>query len=390
MKVLFITNNLLDGNGGGSFASRSFVNAFSEVADTCLLVYPDKGKNIRPYIDHRIILHSIEDKNKLTRFIDIYRGKINRYEHAVIPILATFKPDLIVFDGSLTSAGLIKIIRSQVNKIIVIHHNFEMEYYKGTPPSIFWRFPFMYHLKNAERDAFQNSDLNLTLTNQDSNLLRLNYDSEGISKTEKWGCFEPISTSDSLIKENDSTKKKITFAITGSLGSYQTEVSLIPFLKYIYPNLLKTLPESKLIIAGKNPSYKLIKECAKHPSINLIPNPEDMQLVICRADVYICPTNVGGGLKLRVMDGLKAGLPVLTHLVSARGYDDFKKAGCLFEYDNEQSFIQSMESILKEKEKGNLNKVEIQKLYWSLFSFESGVQKLRDLLLKYNLKSYLN
>ena len=172
----------------------------------------------------------------------------------------------------------------------------------------------------------------------------------------------------------------LCFAITGTLSSFQTEVSVLPFLENIYPELLKILPNSKLIVAGRDPSVAMQKACAKYPSVLLVPNPENMQDIMTQADVYICPTCVGGGLKLRVMDGFKAGLPVLTHAVSARGYEDFTKAKSMFVYEDKESFSKGLKTLLKELDKGNLDHAAVKTVYNSVFSFEAGVARLRKIL----------
>ena len=75
-----------------------------------------------------------------------------------------------------------------------------------------------------------------------------------------------------------------------------------------------------------------------HSNVELIPNPEDMNKVIGSGDIYICPTRVGGGLKLRIMDGLKLGLPVITHDCSSRGYDAFYGTPYLKSFSNKEGF----------------------------------------------------
>jgi glycosyltransferase involved in cell wall biosynthesis len=387
MKVLYITDNYLDSNSGGNFANRAFVNAFSEIADTCLLLYPDRGQEIRNYLNKKIIIKGIPNKkNNINKLLDIYRGKINQYIDTAIPEIRSFDPEIVVFDGSTCSSGLIKKIKSLGFKAITIHQNYEIEYYNGTPPSLLWRIPFMHYLKKAEREAVQLSDLNLTLTSQDAELLRLHYDSNRIAKLRTLGCFESKPTSEikTISSEFNNSRQQaenvLVFAITGSLCSHQTETSLIPFIKYTYPSLLEKLSANKLFVAGRNPSSKLIEACAKYPTIDLIANPADMQLILDQADIYICPIDVGGGLKLRVMDALKAGLPVIAHAVSARGYDAFIKAGFLFVYDDKQSFLESLELLLAQRFKGRLEKEEIKRLYLSMFSFESGIRRLKDFL----------
>jgi len=385
MKVIIFTHNYIDDNSGGSFASRAFVNAFSEIADSCMLIYPDRGNPIRNFIHKNCILNGVtNNKSKIEKIVDVYRGHIHRYMDVAISLIKNFNPDTVVFDTSVCSAGLLKIVKKMDKKVITIHHNYQVEYFQGTKPFIAWRIPFMNYIREAERIAVQFSDLNLTLTDQDIDLLQIHYNPHKTAKIIKWGCFEPttipILEYKTINNNNCVQNHKLCFAITGSLSTYQTEISVVPFLKNLYPELLKRLPESTLIIAGSNPSKKIKKACAKYPSIRLIPNPTNMKDVIALADIYICPTCVGGGLKLRVMDGLKVGLPVLTHAVSARGYDEFKKTNCLFVYENKDSFMNNLDIVLAEKQKGNLDKEKIINLYNSFFSFESGVKRLKEIL----------
>ena len=390
MKILFITHHSLDDNSGGSFASRAYINAFSEIADSCMLLYPDEGISVAKFINKKCILKGIKyERSNVGKVIDYYRGRIHRYTEVLIPQIHEFNPDIVVFDNSRTSAGMLKRIKKPGLKIITIHHNYEIEYYRGTKQFIAWRYPFMYYMKEAESTAVLFSDLNLTLTEQDKSLLQKNYDPLKTKKIEKLGSFESASFPPS---KNTNDKNKILtikpdlcFAITGTLSSYQTEVSVMPFLENEYPELLKLLPDSKLIIAGHHPSNKMKNACAKYPSVRLIADPEDMEKIMIQADVYICPTCVGGGLKLRIMDGLKAGMPVLTHAVSARGYDEFCKANIMFVYDSKESFRESMNKLLIELNKGDLNNVLIKNLYNSEFSFESGVKRLKEILNQNNL-----
>jgi glycosyltransferase involved in cell wall biosynthesis len=383
MRVLYFTHHYLDDNSGGSFASRAYINAFTEIADSCMLMYPDRGIPITDFIHRKCILKGVKnDRSNLGKVIDYYLGRLHRYYRVMIPQIKDFKPDIVVFDNSRTTAGMLNKVKKLGVKTITIHHNYEMEYYRGTKPSILWRIPFMYFMEKAERNAVQQSDLNLTLTDEDICLLQKHYDPQKTTKIAKLGSFESgsISINNEVQSKTKIDEKKLCFVITGTLGTYQTEVSVIPFLEIEYPELLKMLPDSKLIIAGRNPSDKMILACSIYPSIELIENPENMQEIIARADVYICPTCVGGGLKLRVMDGLKAGLPVLTHAVSARGYDEFSMANCMFIYDNKETFKVSLENLLKEIRRGNLDSNTIKTIYKSVFSFEAGVKRLKNIL----------
>ena len=78
--------------------------------------------------------------------------------------------------------------------------------------------------------------------------------------------------------------------------------------------------------------------CELHGNVTLVPDPFNMCDVIESGDIYVCPTRVGGGIKLRIMDGLKMGLPVITHVCSARGYDMFYDTQYLKTFTNQAEF----------------------------------------------------
>ena len=171
------------------------------------------------------------------------------------------------------------------------------------------------------------------------------------------------------IKDDDVSKNR--FVITGNLSAMQTEVSLLEWLKVFYPILKEVYPNASLTIAGKNPSSVLQDQCSKL-HITLIPSPKSMEAILQNADYYICPTNLGGGLKLRIMDGLKWGLPVISHKVSARGYDIFEENGILFSYKNRHEF----KDALLQLQRTNNDKKTVIELYKSYFSFEAGCSRV--------------
>ena len=131
-------------------------------------------------------------------------------------------------------------------------------------------------------------------------------------------------------------------------------------------------------MAGRNPHSSILNIRDKYPkTITVVPNPKDMDAVVEQANIFFCPTCIGGGLKLRLMDGLKLGLPVLVHKVSARGYDVFYDKPYFQVYDNVDSFLRGLQSISDFIKDTPNYKQEIQSTYSSFFSYESGLQRMK-------------
>lgn len=83
-------------------------------------------------------------------------------------------------------------------------------------------------------------------------------------------------------------------------------------------------------------------------------------------------------MKLRVMDGLRNGLPVIAHKVSARGYGEFEKKGILIKFDTEEQFAQAIiqaTTAIKEKYFSKRYIVEQS----SIISFEYNLNVLKEI-----------
>lgn len=370
MKTLFITNTYLRGNSGGVYATKAYINAFAQVSDSMTLIYAMKeGMEPQDILEDRITMIPVWDgRSQRRKFVDLCLGTVNRFQKKVFKLINPSDYDTVVFNNSDVSSGLIKKFKAMGLKTITIHHNYQIEYLRGDCdwmtmlPNLFWTYIY-------EGAAVRNSDLNLTLTDEDTSLLKSHYGGNHFATI---GVFEYKPSS---IKKYEDRPKGHNYVITGWLGSKQTEDSLIPWIQTYYPILKECDPEAQLTIAGRDPSPSLCS-LAEANGIKVIASPVDMQPILDAADYYICPTDRGGGLKLRNLDGLKSGLPVLTHEVSARGYDYMRNRGLLCAYKDLDSFKAGIVTLRSSK----INKTEIVITYNDFYSLLAGVKRLEHIL----------
>jgi glycosyltransferase involved in cell wall biosynthesis len=378
MRTLFIEYSYLKGNSGGIYAARTHINLFAQLSEKLTLIYPYKsGMSPEGISVNNVELIPYEDnRSNISKFIHLCLGFVHRY-YNIEDFFDKEKFDLVVFDNSVVSSRLINKAKQRGLKTITIHHNYQIEYLLADcdkltlAPELFWT-------KIYEGQAVKYSDLNITLTPQDIDLLKNHYDES--AKFEVLGVYESSFTH---THETNIAVKPLSnghvYAITGGLSSKQTEDSLIRWINTYYPILKETDPLANVIIAGNKPSERLQKS-ANISGISLIPSPKDMSVILENADVYICPIDCGGGLKLRIMDGLKAGLPVISHSVSVRGYERMVEDQLIFSYNSKDEFRSNILKIVNY----NFDKREIIEKYRNLYDFKVGVENLRQILKRNN------
>lgn len=379
-KVLFLTRHYLDENNGGSNCTKANLRAIGELYDDVTLIYPEHtGGDSTDFIPKGVKpIPCYDNRKRWQKGLDVYRGRLHRAIVFVKRHLAENKYDIVVVDHSIVANGIMKTLSRTGAKIITIHHNNESEYIKDNLPSWLYRIPFVHYVKKAEREALLLSNINVTLTEHDAQTFRDWYPDRDIH-CHNMGTYQWQDIPKTI--EDDGVRQCRTFAITGSLNFFQAQKPIIEFIDRYYPVLLRKVPEARLIVAGRNPSQGVVEVCNRYDSIELIPNPEDIGAVIRQADIYICPIYTGSGVKLRVMDGLKLGIPIIGHRIAANGYEAIKDDGYFFDYYDEDSFEKSLDAISKLK----YNRQEVYDSFFRYFSFQAGKERLRLILNKEKL-----
>lgn len=371
MKSLVVGFSRMEGNGGGIFATLAYVNAMACIADETVFLFPSDDLSEDARIDGRVRQIPVRDPEgkmgKLRRIL--FRGVLHRFETCFRELLDRERFDVVTFHNSKASRRLIDLAHARGAKVISVHNNYERDYTVDNESRFL--LPVILPVTVAsESESVRRSDLNIVLCEKDRELLRTHYDPLGKSRFETLGVFEYREMS---LSSHPDVREPV-FVITGNLSAKQTLDSLLPWMETYYPVLLERVPGAKLIVAGKHPGERL-KKVLDRPGIELVDTPPDMSVILNRGRYYVCPTCKGGGVKLRVMDGLRSGLPVLCHEVSARGYEPFFDV-MLFRYGDPGSFRTALDRMLA----ATPDVESALSCYRNAFSLEAGTKRLKELM----------
>jgi glycosyltransferase involved in cell wall biosynthesis len=118
------------------------------------------------------------------------------------------------------------------------------------------------------------------------------------------------------ITKNTNDHCKLLFL--GNLKTYQNILSLKWVVDNIFPILEKRGLEFSYVVAGEyDERAKLIAE--NHPRIVLLGFVHDLDNVINNSVLLLSPIRLGTGIKLKILDALAHGLPVITNSIGAEG-----------------------------------------------------------------------
>jgi glycosyltransferase involved in cell wall biosynthesis len=90
-------------------------------------------------------------------------------------------------------------------------------------------------------------------------------------------------------------------------------------LDTIFPQLLHQEPAAKLWIVGRNPPAALAERLRQTPGAELRANVADVRPYLGESGVMAVPLRIGGGSRLKILEALACGLPVVSTRVGAEG-----------------------------------------------------------------------
>jgi glycosyltransferase involved in cell wall biosynthesis len=93
------------------------------------------------------------------------------------------------------------------------------------------------------------------------------------------------------------------------------------FLDTLWPRIKSRAPGVRLVIAGMNPPQSLVARGRSDASIDVTGFVEDIRPVIDAAALYVCPILDGGGTRLKLLDAMAMGKPIVATPFAIEGLD---------------------------------------------------------------------
>lgn len=115
----------------------------------------------------------------------------------------------------------------------------------------------------------------------------------------------------------------------------------------VWPELSRRLPEARLTIVGASPPQAILDLAARDPRVTATGFVDDVRPYMERAQVYLCPMRDGGGTRLKILDALAMGVPIVATQMALEGIDVVPEQDVLVA--NEPSeFVRQIERVVND------------------------------------------
>jgi len=198
------------------------------------------------------------------------------------------------------------------------HHNIESDMMlrraqlEDNPPKRFYFWQEGLRIRRYERRVCREFDLNLTCSALDTERLRTV--SPGVAVEEV-----PNGVDTEYFRPNQEMTRPLSLVFAGNMSWYPNAAAMLFFAEKIWPALRKKLPGVTMDVIGANPSPRLSALAKRDRDFRVRGFVPDVRTEVSTAAVYVCPIMDGGGTKLKILDALAMGMPIVAHPIACEG-----------------------------------------------------------------------
>ena len=109
-----------------------------------------------------------------------------------------------------------------------------------------------------------------------------------------------------------------TLLYTGTMHYYPNIDAVQYFFQEIYPHLVRLVPEVQILIVGHGPPAEVL-QWQRLPGVKITGSVLDIRPYLAGCTATIVPLRLGGGTRLKIMESIAAGRPVVSTSVGAQG-----------------------------------------------------------------------
>ncbi len=306
---------------------------------------------------------------------NVKRFKSVEFEEALKKLLSETTFDIIQLEGSYMALYLPVLRKHSSAKIVLRSHNIEHEIWQRMAlneinPLKKWYFNLLSEkIKQFENTTMHGVDAIAAITSRDKEY----YQKQGFK-----GELVTVNAGANLSKFQPDFSKTTpgTLCFLAGMDWMPNQQGLDWFLDMIWPEVKNNIPEIILHIAGKAMPEKYYYLDDTSVEIHgLVP---DAVEYLQKYEIFIVPLLSGGGMRLKVVEGMAVGKCILATTVGAEGVEYSNKNNIVIA-DTPEEWIAAIVSLLKDPEMTQAIGQQAAKLAMEKYNWENLVDNLISL-----------
>ena len=171
-----------------------------------------------------------------------------------------------------------------------------------------------------------------------------------------------------------SASRNVVFA--GRLDQYSNRDAIRHFTFEVWPRVRARFPDALLDIIGSNPPADIVEAAGRDASIKVHGFVPDIRPFFEKAALAVCPIRDGGGTRVKILDNLSMGKPIVSTSIGIEGIDVVPERDLLIA-DSPEAFEKQIARIFDDADLRATLAANSRKLAVTKYSWDSIVAVMR-------------
>lgn len=360
---------------------RELARAGHEVALLCLseeLSLAGEAKALEPYC-HKLEMVSVKRRPRtraaLKALLSPKPYRVAKFESAefrrrVAELL--HEPFDILWVHFLETLAYLPELKGRRRPLVVLdQHNaderFWATYAREGPPWIrLFAWQNLWKLRRFQQKALQHVDVVLSVSEEDAAFTRTRLPNPS---TKVWVVPNGVDTEQLRPGGNEDRRDVVIFV--GSMDIFMNIDAVGRFAQEIFPKVREVIPQAEFWIVGRNPASR-VRALEALPGVRVTGSVDDVRPYYAQSKVAVAPFRYGGGTKLKVLEAMALGVPVVATPIGCQGIKATHGQHLfIFIEEETRAFTQQVIHLLRDDELRRRTAVEARRLVEERYSWKS-------------------
>lgn len=191
----------------------------------------------------------------------------------------------------------------------------------------------------------------------------------------------PNGVDTNFFQPPEAGRKQATLVFTGFMQYVPNEDGIVWFCDEILPEICAKVPEVQVLVVGRNPSEKVLRLQETSARITVTGFVEDVRNYLNTSTVFICPLRMGSGTRLKIMEAMASGIPIVSTSIGSEGIEVTDGQDIILA-DNARGFATKTLDLLGDPDKRAVISANARKLVEDKYSWKGIANNYQKELLK--------
>lgn len=267
------------------------------------------------------------------------------FRKAVQAAISNRKPDVVIAEW--TPYSMYFDTCAHLKRVIVAH-NVETDIWKRYYDNETNRVKKWYirrqmeKMERFERGAFGSADGATAVSERDAEVIR------SFNPRMLVSVIDNGVDLDYFAAATDDRRRSSKLVFTGAMDWRPNQDAVMFFVDAVYPLLREKYPGIEAAFVGRNPPGQIAR-LGTMAGITVTGTVDDIRPHVRDAAVYVVPMRIGGGSRLKILEALAMGIPVVSTTVGAEGLDVMDGENILIA-DSPVEFVRQVGNLLGNRE----------------------------------------